>query len=79
MQSEGASNQTSAGWSVEGEKVGAIGILWKIDEGGIEDVPLSDAGSRGDIGCVPFRISVLPLGSGTLAFRSRVVIFTGLV
>jgi len=67
LHSESASDQTSAGWSVEVEKVGAIGILHKIGEGGTEGVPLWDASAG-----FWFRPS-------TSASRVRVAILAGLV
>ena len=42
MQSECASDQTSAGWNIEVEKAGLISAPYKIGEVGAEDVPPLD-------------------------------------
>jgi len=69
---EGAADQTSAGWSVVVEKVGEIGILYKIGEGGNGGVPLSDVGVAEGSAAFRFRVSIPPPRRGILAFRVRV-------
>lgn len=59
--SEGAPDQTSAGWSAEVKKVGAIGILYKIFEDETEGVPPSNAGVVEAPAGFLSRVSVSPL------------------